>query len=1225
MESISDGAFAQCSHLSHVAIEDGVKEIGDCVFFMCYDLTSVVIPNSVRSIGRQDVFGLDFRKLGTVYTDNAVAIKYCDDRGIKHLPLKQAKQTVSESMDLHKRYDDVVNAELSAMNKFLDEFGFEVELQDNWKYGNYAGMFLNSIQDDASVFPIALNKKLIIKGSEDFTDLIYNIRGTLAHEVGHGLFEYLNDIVDLDDLDEEDVVEDFAYCYEDRCLDDSELYRILTNLDNFVDEKLIHKFNTAVKTLSESNIGGQRFVKEVLCDMLNLAGCAITKEDARKYILHHRDLNKYNYSINNLVLIPAGTANYNNDIVKDIHSKIHSIYRAKRSQSGSYDKDAHEYMSSFKIINVYASILHGQLVYVEDPRQLNIEDGIVVEASTVDKIKLTQEQDRRRKLSDEDKEEIRRLYATGFHSLNSLAKQFGVSKKLILLIVNPESKAKNDERIKNHWRDYYDTQEHTSAMRDTRAYKKDLLDRGELKTVDEDLEDSIVHKNYNEFMTLLKKSAIDNSRFNIEQFKKYSNDNGEFICLIENGKLMSAAYIKENTLGINDTYINEVQTLQRGYGKKLINEIIKSNNNVWLMAEPDNSELVNYYKQFGLDEIVIPKSDSIYDVDTHCFYKFNNKKDANKIREYFGKNNLTEDIEEEMSNEYDSEGNQLTKAQAEFFKNSKIRDEQGRLLVVYHGTDKNFDEFNRDFIGSTTHNMGLFGSGFYFTNVKDTADYYSHFNKLDGDIKVVYLNIQNPFMWNEYKTQSDYKRIVKKLRLGGIVEWSRGYSPYAIHVITNDASSREFTQRLISCGYDGVIFNYGNDELEIVAFEPNQIKSITNLNPTNKDNINESLITEAKADQDRFKAWLNNDLSFDEANACFDTFTRLKSRIKTPYSDMYWWMKNSNPEDFSKYIDNLVNEVEDKRDVKRKEQSGARLVYQDKDWKVYEITNYEASAKYGKGTKWCIAGSKRWDNGESGAKYFNNYYSQKGIKFYYFIKGNEKYALVLYPDKETFEIYNAEDVQVAYIPDAPVIDEIGVNYYEKNDMNILINAMVNRKVRERATIRAIEYLIYDDSDGVYLEVHDPDYMAVYAKEYSVDGYYEYQAVKAGEMTPEEYEEITGEEFNDEWGWGGDIPPMASAIDFPLSFRTTKESIDPDSYREYPYWVIVDTDLESNIEGCQDWIELLNTCAYYSGWKTKEFLQKVAEQLIEDIKDGKISISSIKNIGLSQEFLDSLKK
>jgi hypothetical protein len=98
-----------------------------------------------------------------------------------------------------------------------------------------------------------------------------------------------------------------------------------------------------------------------------------------------------------------------------------------------------------------------------------------------ERIPLSQEQDRRRKLTDSQKDLIRQEYKTGYHSLNSLARKYDVSKKTILLIVNPESKAKNDERIKNHWRDYYNTEEHTKAMRDTRKYKYSLYTKGELK------------------------------------------------------------------------------------------------------------------------------------------------------------------------------------------------------------------------------------------------------------------------------------------------------------------------------------------------------------------------------------------------------------------------------------------------------------------------------------------------------------------------------------------------------------------------------------------------------------------------------------------------------------------------------------------------------------------------------------------------------------------------
>ena len=58
-----------------------------------------------------------------------------------------------------------------------------------------------------------------------------------------------------------------------------------------------------------------------------------------------------------------------------------------------------------------------------------------------------------------------------------------------------------------------------------------------------------------------------------------------------------------------------------------------------------------------------------------------------------------------------SEGDELTKAQIEYFKNSKVRDDNGNLLVVYHGTTADFNIFDRAFGNSE----GDFGRGFYFT------------------------------------------------------------------------------------------------------------------------------------------------------------------------------------------------------------------------------------------------------------------------------------------------------------------------------------------------------------------------------------------------------------------------------------------------------------------------------------------------------------------------------
>lgn len=92
-----------------------------------------------------------------------------------------------------------------------------------------------------------------------------------------------------------------------------------------------------------------------------------------------------------------------------------------------------------------------------------------------EKIKLPQEKDRRRKLTDDQKEQIKSIYAEGSVGTYLLAKQFGVSPTTIQLIVNPESKRKQDERIKEHWRDYRPTKEERAAtMREHRKYKQQL-------------------------------------------------------------------------------------------------------------------------------------------------------------------------------------------------------------------------------------------------------------------------------------------------------------------------------------------------------------------------------------------------------------------------------------------------------------------------------------------------------------------------------------------------------------------------------------------------------------------------------------------------------------------------------------------------------------------------------------------------------------------------------
>ena len=81
------------------------------------------------------------------------------------------------------------------------------------------------------------------------------------------------------------------------------------------------------------------------------------------------------------------------------------------------------------------------------------------------------------------------------------------------------------------------------------------------------------------------------------------------------------------------------------------------------------------------------------------------------------------------SRSFDSAGNELSPQQAEYFANSKVRDEDGDLLIVYHGTNAEFYTFSRDYADPE----GNMGSGYYFTN--DPNDVEANYaNKYGPDV-----------------------------------------------------------------------------------------------------------------------------------------------------------------------------------------------------------------------------------------------------------------------------------------------------------------------------------------------------------------------------------------------------------------------------------------------------------------------------------------------------------
>ena len=89
---------------------------------------------------------------------------------------------------------------------------------------------------------------------------------------------------------------------------------------------------------------------------------------------------------------------------------------------------------------------------------------------------------------------------------------------------------------------------------------------------------------------------------------------------------------------------------------------------------------------------------------------------------------------------YNSNGDRIAKSKEaltnfwRWFGDSKVVDEQGRPLVVYHGTKAQFDEFLGEKIGQSGTSEGV---GFYFTNDENVAKGF-------GDVMSVYLKLEKP-------------------------------------------------------------------------------------------------------------------------------------------------------------------------------------------------------------------------------------------------------------------------------------------------------------------------------------------------------------------------------------------------------------------------------------------------------------------------------------------------
>lgn len=195
----------------------------------------------------------------------------------------------------------------------------------------------------------------------------------------------------------------------------------------------------------------------------------------------------------------------------------------------------------------------------------------------------------------------------------------------------------------------------------------------------------------------------------------------------------------------------------------------------------------------------------------------------------------------------DSKGKSLTKGQQEYFKDTKVRDENGNLLVMYQGSAEDFTVFDR----KKSKYSNLYGRGFYFTRSEEHAKQY-------GNAKAYYLNIKHPVSTTETTiTKEQLRKFLEAVAenedygfenygygatIDSVLSSVYGKSDFLMLYDINQTAigdlveATELFNEINGTDFDGFIL-----DTETVTFNSEQAKLTSNEAPTNNPDIRFSL------------------------------------------------------------------------------------------------------------------------------------------------------------------------------------------------------------------------------------------------------------------------------------------------------------------------------------------------------------------------------------------------
>lgn len=302
--------------------------------------------------------------------------------------------------------------------------------------------------------------------------------------------------------------------------------------------------------------------------------------------------------------------------------------------------------------------------------------------------------------------------------------------------------------------------------------------------------------------------------------------------------ILDAVRTRKTAAGIEKALKSYGMNVYKGVGNDILNLMHK------ISEMPTEYFEAKPQRAVGLDEIaMVVAPDTITNEQTKALNEngipFQTYEDGNEDARHQVIENL-QDVRFSRPIQ-DSEGRNLSEGQQEFFKDSKLKDEYGRLLVMYHGTPQGgFTVFKPDIS--------------YFTANRDYAEEYARASSgnsrvnytHDPEHKVyeVYLNAKKPFDTRDPKVRKVWEREFfgkysrTPLTDRGLLDWTDGYDIWDF-IDDNDLD------------YDAVLLDEGSVPngnggtrwrgISYTVRDKNQIKNVDNKTPTDDSDIRRNI------------------------------------------------------------------------------------------------------------------------------------------------------------------------------------------------------------------------------------------------------------------------------------------------------------------------------------------------------------------------------------------------